>query len=644
MHSIIGTAGHIDHGKTSLVKALTGQDTDRLKEEKERGISIDLGFAYLDLPDGVRAGVVDVPGHERFIRHMLAGAHGIDLVLFTVAAEDGVMPQTEEHLDILHLLGINRAIFVITKADLASESRIEEVAGEIRRLTAGSSLRGSPILPFAFTTGEGLAAVRGQIVEGLRRASRPRSNGYFRLPVDRAFVSPGHGVIVTGTAVSGIVRSGDRVRCLPGGQALRVRRVEVHNESVGVATWGQRIALNLTGSSRASIARGDVICDEAITLTCSRFDACVEVRPRAASAVKDHQRVRVHVGTAERRGTVIPLGSREHPGVHAVAPGETAYCQIVLSEPLSAMKGDRFILRDETAQRTLGGGVVLLPAAPKHRRADPELLSRLEAIERGDGAVLVEALTAENDAFAMSLDDLAQLLNERQEDLRARFDALDGVHRFDADGGTQYASDRACGRLKRSLVETLRAWHAAHPLAAGIDIEEARASVAQAPSTRIFRLLIQELDDEQAVVRDGNLLRLPGHRIAVPDADAGLVENIKKLLASSPLSPPDVTQIAAGLAVDRRRLAELMRAMERQHSIVCVIPDLYFLRESIDRVRGELVRQLSADQSMTTAEFRDRYRTSRKYAIPLLEYFDREGVTVRIGEVRRLKQPRTETA
>jgi selenocysteine-specific elongation factor len=644
VHWIIGTAGHIDHGKTSLIKALTGQDTDRLKEEKERGISIELGFAYLDLPDGVRAGVVDVPGHERFIRHMLAGAHGIDLVLFTVAADDGVMPQTVEHLDILHLLGVTRAIFVITKADLASKGRIEDAADEIRVLTADSSLNGSPIVPFSFVTGEGLQQLREQIADRLRGGNRPRSDGHFRLPVDRAFVSPGHGVIVTGTAVGGVVRSGDAVRCLPGNEMLRVRSIEVHNEPVETAAWGQRIALNLTGSSRASIARGDVICHEAITLTCDRFDARVEVRPAAPAGIKDHQRVRVHLGTAERLGKVIPLGSREKPGADHVAPGDTTYCQITLSAPVAAMKGDRFILRDETAQRTLGGGIVLRPAAAKHKRGDSGLLKRLEAFERGADAALVDALTAESGTLVIAAAALAQLLNRTEEDVRARFDALEGVHVFHIEGGPQYASERACRRLKASLVDALRAWHVAHPLQAGIDIEEARSSLAHPPPTRIFRMIVQELGDEQAVVREGSLLRLPGHRVAVPNADLSLVERITTLLGQTPLSPPDIKQMADDLGVDRRRLAELMRAMERQRSIVCVAPDLYFLRDCVDRVRGELVRDLSAKDTITTAEFRDRYKTSRKYAIPLLEYFDRAGVTARVGDVRRLKHPRTEGA
>ncbi|TMA13727.1 MAG: selenocysteine-specific translation elongation factor [Deltaproteobacteria bacterium] len=394
MPYIIGTAGHIDHGKTSLIKALTGQDTDRLKEEKERGISIDLGFAHLDLPDGTQAGVVDVPGHERFIRNMLAGAHGIDLVLFTVAADDGVMPQTEEHLDILHLLGVKLAIFLITKSDLVSEARIREVEEEIEILTAGTSLENSPIIPFSSVTRQGLEELRTEIARRLQSCKKPSPKGYFRLPVDRVFVLQGHGLIVTGTALSGEVKNGERVRCLPSDQLFRVRSLQIHNQPVDIAVWGQRIALNLSGQEKPSIERGHVICHEKITLTSDRFDAFLEVRPTASKGIKNHQRVRVHLGTAERLAKLILLGPKQK-----VEPKESTYCQIILSEPLLALRGDHFIIRDETARRTLGGGTVIHPWAKKHKRAEPGLQERLASLRGEDLPGLVERRFRAPDSF-----------------------------------------------------------------------------------------------------------------------------------------------------------------------------------------------------------------------------------------------------
>jgi selenocysteine-specific elongation factor len=645
VHWIIGTAGHIDHGKTSLIKALTGQDTDRLAEEKERGISIDLGFAHFDLPGGHRAGVVDVPGHERFIRNMLAGAHGIDLVLFTVAADDGVMPQTEEHLDILHLLGVERAIFIITKADLASEQRIAEVAEEVRILTAGTSLEAAPILPFSFVTGAGLDELKRRIVEELDRASKRTPGGYFRLPVDRAFLASGHGLIVTGTAVSGEVRLGDKVRCLPGDEILRVRSIEVHNETVEAGGWGQRLALNLAGTKDAHITRGDVICHEKTTLVSERFDARLEVRPTARGGIKAHQRVRVHLGTAERLGKVVPLGSKEKRAPNAIGPRESAYCQIVLTEPLQTMRGDRFIVRDETARRTLGGGIVIHAAAGRHGKRESGLGTRLEALDRGDEAALVETLIADSGEFAVALGVLAQLMNRREEDVRPSFERMNGLHLFNIDGDLHYALAASRTKVASALLDGVRTWHAAHPLAVGLDVEEARAALPVPVPGRIFRMLVQELEQEQRIVRDGSLLHLPDHRTQVPDRDRLLVERITALLKKTPIAPPDVKQLGADLSLDRHKLIELLRLMERQGSIVAVAPDFYFLRTTVDQLKADLGSLIAGKDSFTAAEFRDRFQTSRKYAIPLLEYLDREGITVRTGEVRRMKRPRlTESA
>jgi selenocysteine-specific elongation factor len=643
-HWIIGTAGHIDHGKTALVKALTGQDTDRLKEEKERGISIDLGFASLELPGGARAGIVDVPGHERFIRNMLAGAHGMDVVLFTVAADDGVMPQTIEHLDILHLLRVTRAIFVMTKSDLATPERRQIVSHDIRRLTAETTLAGSPIIMCSAVTGEGLERLRNAIDEALQVRQPPAPNSYFRLPIDRAFSVAGHGAIATGTAISGEVHCGATVRRLPGNDLWRVRRIEVHNASVETAMRGQRIALNLAGSTRDPLKRGDVIVDAAITLTCDRFDARVEVRPAAPSGLKSHQRVRVYLGTSERLGTLVALGPRERPGGDHISPGETAYCQIRISPPLLAMRGDRFILRDETGQRTIGGGVVILAAAPIHKRTDPALPVTLDIFERGEraGAALISSLTDASGEFTIALSSLAQLLNRRDDEVRSRFDTLDGIHVFAGEGGIHYASEQACRYINSGLLDALKRWHADHPLLTGLDIEDARSALAATVQARIFRLLVAELVEQGSVVREGNLLRLPSHRILVPDVDAPVVAGIITMLGRTPLSPPDVKQIAEELAIDRRKVVELLRAMAKSGQIVCAAPEIYFLADCIDRIKAELIGELSARGEITTAAFRDRYHTSRKYAIPLLEYFDRTGVTTRIGEIRRLKQPRPE--
>jgi selenocysteine-specific elongation factor len=635
MPFVIGTAGHIDHGKTSLIKALTGQDTDRLKEEKERGISIDLGFAYLDLPDGTRAGIVDVPGHERFIRNMLAGAHGIDLVLFTVAADDGVMPQTEEHFDIVHLLKIPRALFVVTKTDLVSDSRIRAVQEEIEILTSGTALDRSPIVPFSFVTGEGLDAIRIQIGRMLQETKKPAPEGYFRLPVDRAFVLQGHGLIVTGTALSGTVTVGQRVRSLPGGQLFRVRSLQVHNRATETASWGQRIALNLSGEERSAVGRGHTICHERITLTSERFDAWLELRSTAAKGVKNQQRVRVHAGTAERLAKVILLGTRS-----VVGPKESSYCQIVPVEPLVVLRGDRFILRDETAQRTIGGGMVIHPCARTHRRTDPGLPAAVESLHRGEFPALVEALLSESNDFAVPVTSLIQLLNLTEEHVRARLPSVTQVRAFNFEEGTVVTTAAKWQRLRDDLLHVLDEFHRAHPLLPGMEMEAAREKLRVDITPRLFRAFIEQLEAGKVVARDANLLRHPNHTIQLRQDEQRLVERIIALLSSNPLTPPDAKQIEQETGVTRSALTELIHIMERERSIVRVAPELYFLREAVDRVRSDLYKHLAEKGSITPIAFRDLFGTSRKYTIPLLEFFDREGLTIRVGDTRRLRQER----
>jgi selenocysteine-specific elongation factor len=633
MPYIIGTAGHIDHGKTSLIKALTGEDTDRLKEEKERGISIDLGFAQLDLGDGNIAGVVDVPGHERFIKNMLAGAHGIDLVLFTVAADDGVMPQTEEHLDIVHLLGIKVAIFVITKADLVSQARIAEVDEEIKILTLGTALEDAPVIAVSSATGQGLTELRQLISRSLKCFDKPAPSGYFRLPVDRAFVLQGHGVVVTGTARSGEIRTGDRVRCLPGDQIFRVRSLQVHGQPVEIAGWGQRVALNLTGSDRADVARGHVICHEKISLTSNRFDAYLEVRPAARKGIKNHQGVRVHLGTAERLGKVIILGDKD-----IIEPKQSAYCQITLSEPILALRGDHFILRDETAQRTLAGGMVINPWARRHKRSD-DLQNRLETLHHGDITRLTEAFLEDSETFALPLESIHQFLNCREELIRNSIDKMKNIRGVNAEGERVYTTEPKWQRLKQQIFKILKDFHASHPIAPGMEMEELRGKLAYELSPKIFRVLVDALTAEQLIAKEENLLRLAQHKLQLGGQDKSLMERIKKILGEQEMAPPELKQIEKDAAVPRARLLEVLRLLERERAVVKVATDLYFLSSCVDNVKSVLCKYLAEKGEISAGTFRDLLGSSRKYTIALLEHFDREGLTLRVGDIRRLKSP-----
>ena len=644
MSLIIGTAGHIDHGKTSLVKALTGQDTDRLKEEKERGISIDLGFAYLDLPDGTRAGLVDVPGHERFIRNMLAGAHGIDVVLFTVAADDGVMPQTVEHLDIVHLLRVPKAIFVITKCDVVSASRLREVEDQIRGLATGTQFERAPILPCSCVTGEGLDALRDLIAGLSRDGHHARGRGHFRLPIDRVFLLHGHGLVVTGTATGGTVRGGDLVRCLPGSQLLRVRSVHVHNQAVDAATAGQRVALNLTGLERPALTRGHVVASEALTLTSDRFDAWIELRPSAVHGLKDHQRVRVHMGTAERLATARLVGV-----TGPVLPNGAAYCQFVLAAPLHTLRGDRFVVRDETGQRTLGGGVVVHPWPRTHQPQDADGVRRLEQLRLGSPPEVLRTFLEDSPEFGVAGAVLAQLLDVEEADLPEHIQLCEAVRAIRLDGASFFTTVDTLQRLRRRLASILQAYHQANPLAVGMDAEALRDAVnvpgaGRGPSVAdmpidigLFRAAVDQHCGD-IVVREGSRLRLSAHRVVLDDANASTLERVRSLLAAQPLAPPSLSEVAVRLSIPKQKLIEMVRLLEREGAVVRVAADLCFEAAAVAAAQRTLHERWTGQVPIPTAEFRDVVGTSRKFAIPLLEYFDRVGVTSRVGEVRTLRQ------
>jgi len=634
MPHIIGTAGHIDHGKTSLIKALTGQNTDRLKEEQERGISIDLGFAYMDLPNGERAGIIDVPGHERFIRNMLAGAHGVDLVLFTIAADDGVMPQSEEHLDFLHLLGVKKGIFVITKADLVEPARVAAVHEEIEILTLDTTLEGAPILPVSSVTGMGLDQLRQEIAAQLASYERPPQPGYFRLPIDRAFVMKGHGVVVTGTAVAGSINEGDIVRLLPGGEETRVRGIQVHGRPVTSARWGQRVAMNLVGLEKRDLTRGQVVSHPKLTLTTQRFDAFVEIRPGAKREVENHERIRVHLGTAEVIGKIIILDSRE-----VLPPRATAFCQIVLEEPALALRGDRFILRNQTAQGTLGGGEVLHPFAQRHRRSETGVNEHLAALRTTDSLQACRAYLAAQSEFAASLEEIYQGVNAREEEIASLLTndpeilALPDTHHPEA-----YATVGAWQRLTEEVKAILATFHQEAPLARGMEMESLRSQLSFSFSPKIFRAVMDKLGAEGVAIREDSTLRLPTHTVRLSDNEQGVAARLQRLLQDSEFTPPDLKELEGKLGVPRKALLELLIVLESQGAVAKVATELYFSSVPLEKAKTSLTTYFSSHGEITAAGFRDLLGISRKTAIPLLEYFDRTGLTLRVGDVRKLRK------
>jgi selenocysteine-specific elongation factor len=632
---IIGTAGHIDHGKTALIKALTGQDTDRLKEEKERGISIDLGFAHLDLDGGGRIGIVDVPGHERFIRNMLAGAHGIDLALLVVAADDGVMPQTEEHVDILHLLGAQRGVVAITKADLVDATRITAVREEIEILLSGTALEGAPVFSVSSVTGAGLAELRGAITRAVADYARPPRPGFFRLPIDRAFILHGHGVVITGTAVSGRVREGDPLRILPGGETARVRSVHVHNEVVSEARAGQRVALNLGGVERTDVVRGHVACSPVLDRATDRVDAWVELRPSARRAVPTHGAIRLFLGTADVIGKLVLLDQRT-----ALAPGATGYAQLALREPVAAWRGDRFVLRDEASQRTIGGGVVVHAFAPRHRRNDAAALTALAALHHGQSdAAIVHTVVGLDPRVALAPDFLLQaayLTPERLQAVLAAEPSLMVLPRADApEAITNHAKWQL---LRGATLDAVTAFHHATPLAPGVEMESVRTKVAPDLSPKVFRAALDRFIADGVLARDDSLLRLPTHTVALGRADRSLAQRAEEALAGGGLTPPDLKQLEADLGLPRARLVELLRQLEREGRVHRVAPDLYYAAPAVAQAKTVLHDYVTAHGEITAAVFRDLIQASRKFSIALLDYFDRTGFTLRVGDVRKLRR------
>jgi selenocysteine-specific elongation factor len=634
-HAIIGTAGHIDHGKTALIMALTGQDTDRLKEEKERGISIDLGFAYFTLPDATRAGIVDVPGHERFIRNMLAGAHGIDLMLLAVAADDGVMPQTEEHLDMLHLLGVQRGIFVITKADLASPDRIAQVSDEIRLLAEGTPLEAAPIIAVSSTKGSGIEELRAEITKQLSGFQARRATGLFRLPVDRAFVIKGHGTVVTGTALGAEVRTGRKLRVLPGGGEVRVRAIQVHGQPVEQAGLCQRVALNLAGAERINLQRGAWLVDEQLDFDTARLDARLEIRPTARAALANNTHIRLFIGAAEALGRAIVLDASGE-----IRHGSSGLAQIVLQQPVVALSGDRFVIRDETNQRTLGGGVVLNPLGRRSRKPVELYCERLAMLTNSSGPDAIEALLNLQEAFAMPAARIAIGLNQPHNEVaRALADArFVKLSLGDVEG---YTTREKWEQLKRFLSAALAAHHQAQPLAAGLELEAVRTRLPHEIGARAFKTIIERIARETDVVREDNSVRLRSHQVRLAGNDSLMAERICTELAQAGFHPPDVNQLARALDVPpgkEARVKTLLAALEMQGRVVKISSELYFDRSHLEAARTRLLDYLANHGEINAATYRDLLAASRKFSISLLDYFDHAGVTTRVGDARRLRK------
>jgi selenocysteine-specific elongation factor len=624
---IVGTAGHIDHGKTALVKALTGIDADRLEEEKRRGITIDIGFAHLELalPDGetLRLGFVDVPGHERFVRNMLAGVGGIDLVLLVIAADESIKPQTREHFDICRLLSVRRGIGVLTKSDLVDRETLDVVRLEVEEFLRHSFLDSahSPLVAVSALTGAGLEELTQALVQVAAEVPAKDSTALARLPIDRVFTMRGFGVVVTGTLVSGTIHKEDELEVFPIARRARVRGVQVHGQTAEQAMAGERTALNLTGVTMQELARGMVLAPPSTFRSSSRIDVSLSLLP-SAKALKDRARVHLHAHTFETIARIALFGKEQVP------PGETALAQLHLAEPGLLLPGDRFIMRQFSPVITIGGGIVL-DTAPIRRM--PGLEAFLNVLSGGDAEAILQARIARRNHDGIAL---AELIAETGWTMRAIEANLaeplrqGKIIRLPE----RYLHAPAMEELKLVAMREVANFHKENPLVAGISKQELRDHL-QAPSD-VFAAMLETLVHEKKLEVGGEIVHLPGRGVVMRDEEAESKRVIENAFSSAGLKVPALKDVLAGLKVDKIRAQKIVTLLLRDKVLIKISEDLVFHRDALGDLRKRLSLEKARSSKIDVARFKDLTGVSRKYAIPLLEYLDREHVTRRVGDER----------
>jgi len=631
---IVATAGHVDHGKTLLVKALTGVDTDRLPEEKQRGMTIDLGFAYLPVESNETIGFVDVPGHERFVHNMLAGVAGIDFVLFIIAADDGPMPQTREHLAILDLLGIKEGAVALTKIDRVPDSRVEEVRSEIATLFSQTTLAGSPVIPVSAVTGEGIESLKTHLISAARSCNPRSGGGNFRLAIDRGFSISGAGLIVTGTAVAGSVATGDAVRVLQAGVTVRARTIHAQNAVSETGRAGQRCAINLAGPGlkRELIERGDWVVTGDVPEPVQKFDARLRVLAGEIRPLAHWTPVHVHLGAADVTGRVAILEGS------SIAPGESALVQLALDRPVGALYGDGLIIRDQSAQRTIGGGKVIDIFPPVRGRAKPERLAYLAAMENEDTQAAFSALLGLDSRRGLNLSRFSRNRNLTAQEA-AHLIATASAQCISTPSGTLAFSLKEWARIKAKVVETFAALHRRTPGAIFNDERVFQEAGVRLPK-EAMAAIIAELSREGAVVRDPTGVRLKTHFPQLNVADAALWKKAEALFQGNPMQPPSVHTIAGALAMEPAKTESFLVRVSRLGWLARTAENRFFLPAGL-RSYADLVEEVAAGNqgSVTAAKLRDRAGIGRGLAIEVLEYFDRIKFTRRVGDQHQVVRP-----
>ena len=629
-HVIIGTAGHVDHGKTALIRALTGIDTDRLPEEKARGLTTDLGFAHLDFPDGTQAGIVDVPGHEKFIRQMLCGAAGMDLALLVVAADEGFRPQTAEHLDILSLLGLRQGAIVLTKTDLVTPAQAEETAQAVRARVRGTFLEGKPLVPVSARTGDGIPALK-ELLYRLSLAAPERDPlGPFRLPIDRVFTLEGFGTVVTGTLWEGAVGREMAAELIPAGRLCRIRGLQIHGRDADRAQAGQRVAVNLPGVEKAEIRRGDVLAAPGTLSAGPRADARVQLLPASRRILRTGSQVHLHHGASAQLARVVLLDR------DALAPGESGYAQLRMAEPLAARAGDRFVLRFLSPVETIGGGVILDAAPPRHRRNDPAVLEALAIREHGTPAQRALLVLREQDAALPAAGRLAADLSLPEADVERELDALreqgGAVEPLPGRWLSAAGLDRLADRCRAALTQC----HAARPLRAGVPTAELRQKALPGLDDAGAAALLALLARRGVLRRVGGDWALPDFQVQLTRRQAAIRQTLLALYAGPGPAAPHQSELGPKFPLgDQAECRRVLESLVRSGELVRLDADTLCSAGAFRRFRQTAADWFAAHETLTLAQFRDLLGSSRDYALLVLERLDRLDLTRREGNVRR---------
>ena len=629
-HVVVGTAGHIDHGKTSLVKALTGTDTDRLPEEKARGITIDLGFAFLEEPDGLTIEIVDVPGHERFVKNMLAGVGGIDLAMLVIAADEGVMPQTREHLAICSLLRIHTGLVVLTKIDTVEADWIELVRDDVAGLVRGTFLESAPVVAVSAKTGAGLDELRATLRKLAATVPERGTEQLARLPIDRVFTIKGFGTVVTGTLAAGALGVEDRVEVFPRGLVAKVRGVQTHGRPVERALAGQRTAVNLQGLERAAVERGDVIGHAGTLLAATLVDGTLELLADAPRPLKTRDRVRFHAGTSEIMARVLLFETAE------LAPGGRAFARFRLEAPLVALPGDRFVVRSYSPIVTIGGGTLLDVDPARTRLKAPARVTHLRTLETGTPEQVVEEHVRHAGAAGIRLGALAARVPFGPVKARRLLETLLAAGRVVAIDREWFVHADAVARLRGLILSALERFHHAQPLRPGMSREELRGR-GGAADERVFAQVVAALDAEGVVRVDRDKVRLGSHDVRLTAEQQAAVDRVEREFREAQASPPSATEALGRAGVRGDEEHDLFQVLLESRRLVRVKESLFFHADALESIQEKVVALLRERKEIGPGDIKDLLGISRKYAIPLLEFFDARRVTTRVGERRVLR-------